>query len=863
MNFFKKYRKAIAVTTLAAVTGTTLLVGGLTDKQPENVVADTDKSVTMNGTMMQYFEWYLPNDGNHWNKVADQADELAANGFTALWLPPAYKGTSGSDVGYGAYDLYDLGEFNQKGSVRTKYGTKDQYLNAIQKLHDNNINVYADIVLNHKGGADTTETVNAIQCQGGNRNNTQSGNYDISAWVVFNFEGRANKYSSFKWNASCFDGVDYDNNQRKNSVFRFSSKNWDWQVDTENGNYDYLMYADVDFDNTYVVDELKNWGEWYVDFANLDGFRLDAVKHIKYDFYKDWLTTLRERTGKELFAVGEFWSPDVNKLNNYIDATQGTTSLFDVPLHYNFYYASNNGGNYDMRNLAQNTLVSSNPSKAVTFVDNHDSQPGQSLQSYVADWFKPLAYTYILTRQEGYPCVFYGDYYGISGKTGFYDVINKLMAARTKCAYGEQHNYIDNHNVIGWTREGDADHKNSGLAALITDGAGGSKKMYVGTQHAGETWYDITGNVSGTVTIDAAGEATFSVNGGSHSVWVPTGTTTDVPAGEQQTTAGIPEGDNTLTLYYKNNWNNTYAHYQVEGGSWTAVPGVKMTDLTDDYAQLVIEMGGSTKVTACFNNGGNSWDNNNNSNYSISNGTYTIVDGKIKEGAPVIEEETTTEKVTEAPTTEKVTEAPTTEAPTEEETTAAPSVSNSLTVYYKNNWSNTYAHYQVGSGEWTSAPGKKMSDVTADYAEITIDMGSATTVTACFNNGSNTWDNNSNKNYSLSAGTYTIADGKITNGAPDLTEKANTLTVYYQTGWTNAHIHYQVGSGSWTAVPGKKMDSASNGYKTYTIDMGDASKVTACFNDGGNNWDSKNGSNYSFSAGTYTVKNGKITSGTP
>ena len=59
--------------------------------------------------------------------------ELAEAGFTAVWLPPAYKGVNGAaDVGYGVYDLYDLGEFEQKGSVRTKYGTKEQYLAAVR-----------------------------------------------------------------------------------------------------------------------------------------------------------------------------------------------------------------------------------------------------------------------------------------------------------------------------------------------------------------------------------------------------------------------------------------------------------------------------------------------------------------------------------------------------------------------------------------------------------------------------------------------------------------------------------------------------------------------------------------------------------
>ena len=88
-------------------------------------------------------------------------------------------------------------------------------------------------------------------------------------------------------------------------------------------------------------------------------------------------------------------------------------SLFDAPLHFNFQNASNSFGLFDMRTLTDNTFLKINPDKAVTFVDNHDTQLGQSLESWVQPWFKPLAYTFILTRKEGYPCVFYGDYYGI------------------------------------------------------------------------------------------------------------------------------------------------------------------------------------------------------------------------------------------------------------------------------------------------------------------------------------------------------------------------------------------------------------------------------------------------------------------
>ena len=50
----------------------------------------------INGTIMQYFHWYTPNDGNHWKNIAAQANAIAQAGFTALWLPPAYKGSSGN-----------------------------------------------------------------------------------------------------------------------------------------------------------------------------------------------------------------------------------------------------------------------------------------------------------------------------------------------------------------------------------------------------------------------------------------------------------------------------------------------------------------------------------------------------------------------------------------------------------------------------------------------------------------------------------------------------------------------------------------------------------------------------------------------
>ncbi len=477
-----------------------------------------------NGTLMQYFEWYLPSDGSLWKQLAEKAEALAESGITALWLPPAYKDANGAGgVGYAIYDLYDLGEFYQKGSVATKYGTREDYLAAIKACQNAGIDVYADIVLNHKTGADESETLNAHECIGFNRDQVSSQTSTINAWTRFTFPGRGGKYSDFTWDAKHFDGVDWDNTARKNSIYLLEGKSWEENVDEENGNYDYLMGADLDFENSEVLDELTRWGKWYLDTTGVNGFRLDAVKHIKSEFYRDWVPAMRAYSGKELFTVGEYWHHDLEALKEYLAKTGHCLSLFDVPLHFNFFHASHNPDGYDLRRLFDNTLVSCDPMHAVTFVDNHDTQPDQALASFVAEWFKPLAYAMILLRESGYPCVFYGDYYGIPthGVKPVGKSLDNMLSLRRTHAYGKQHDYFNDSHCIGFTREGDTEHADSGLACVISSGNAYCKRMYVGTQHAGQKFFDATWNQRRIVSIDATGHGNFPVHAKSVSVWIP------------------------------------------------------------------------------------------------------------------------------------------------------------------------------------------------------------------------------------------------------------------------------------------------------------------------------------------------------
>ena len=479
-----------------------------------------------NHTMMQYFEWYLSSDSTLWNKVTEDAKHLENIGITHLWLPPAYKGAGGkNDVGYAVYDLYDLGEFYQKDTIPTKYGTKEEYLNAIKTLKENNIKVLADIVLNHKMGADETEDVLAIEEDSKNRNVSISEAKPIRVWTKYNFPGRGNAYSDFKWNWTHFHGVDWDEKAGKAAIYKFYGKHWDEEVDKENGNYDYLMGADIDLNNVDVVNELKSWAKWYIEETNLDGFRLDAVKHIRADFYLNWLTYLREVFDKKIFAVGEYWSYNIDVINEYINKTEGIMSLFDVPLHYNLYRASISNGEYDMRQIFDGTLLKINPEKAVTFVDNHDTEPGQALESWVLDWFKPLAYALILLRREGFPCVFYGDYYGVLEENVISkkDILDILLKVRKYFAYGEQVDYFQDKHIIGFSRNGDYDHPNSGVAVVMSNKQGGCIQMNVGKKLANTVFYDCTGNLQETVYVDNEGNGIFYCKDGSVSVWIKQG----------------------------------------------------------------------------------------------------------------------------------------------------------------------------------------------------------------------------------------------------------------------------------------------------------------------------------------------------
>lgn len=485
----------------------------------------------LNGVMMQYFEWDIKSDGSLWRQLKENATKLKETGITAVWMPPAYKGFAGPiDSGYGVYDLYDLGEFVKKETEqykdtepRTKYGTKEEYIEAIKACKEAGVQTYADIVLNHMTGAGKTEKVWAVKWKRNSENERwypTDERLEIDAWTDFQLLGRNKQYSNFKWNKDCFDGVDTDGEAYdKNTIYLFEGKEWD-----PNTNFDFLNCSDIDAENPVVREQLKKWGKWYLETTKVDGLRLDALKHISPEMYNEWLDYMGGL--KDLFIVGEYYDLGYEALNAYfqhITTDKVQMHLFDFALHEKFYLASEQMG-YPLKNLMkEDTLMKCRPMSAVTFVDNHDTQVrldpyNQMQEREVKAWFKSHAYAFILLREQGYPCVFYKDYHGEETMEGTNaDKIRKMIRIRRELAYGEQHDYISDLNEIGWTRE--STEGTSGVAVLLSKDGSSPLTMYVGECEKGKQYVNVFAPETG-VLIGENGTGEFPVSLGEMAVYI-------------------------------------------------------------------------------------------------------------------------------------------------------------------------------------------------------------------------------------------------------------------------------------------------------------------------------------------------------
>ncbi len=303
--------------------------------------------------MMQAFYWDVPAGGTWWNTVKNKVDDWANAGITSIWLPPSAKAQNGPfSMGYDPFDYFDFGQYNQQGSTETRFGSKTELQNLINTAHNNGVEVYADIVINHNSGGDSEYN----PYTGGN------------TWTDYN-PASGKFYRSY--------GDFHPNNIHNNDEGVF-------------GGFPDLCHAQG-YVSGWLWYNSNSVGKYYKNTMGYDGWRFDYVKGFGGWVVREWVDNVGG------FAVGENWDSNVNTLNNWVNSTGGRASAFDFAAYYKMDEAFDGNNLYK---LNDDMLWKRNPMKAVTFVANHDTD---------IIWNKMLAYAYILTH-EGYPTIFYRDY---------------------------------------------------------------------------------------------------------------------------------------------------------------------------------------------------------------------------------------------------------------------------------------------------------------------------------------------------------------------------------------------------------------------------------------------------------------------
>ncbi|SCK50848.1 Carbohydrate binding domain (family 25) [Streptomyces sp. AmelKG-D3] len=98
------------------------------------------------------------------------------------------------------------------------------------------------------------------------------------------------------------------------------------------------------------------------------------------------------------------------------------------------------------------------------------------------------------------------------------------------------------------------------------------------------------------------------------------------------------------------------------------------------------------------------------------------------------------------------------------------------------------------------------------------------------------------------------------------TAAATTATVFYSTrtrDWSAYYLHYAPDGGSWSSVPGTRMQSACADWVKLTVPLGGAAGLQATFTDGSGTWDNNAGRNYDLGTGNITVKDGVVAHSDP
>ncbi|KAJ3695027.1 hypothetical protein LUZ60_000404 [Juncus effusus] len=342
----------------------------ITESQPTDASESKPKSTRVllvhSGTgtgheiLCQGFNWESHKSGKWYIELGEKARELKELGFSIVWLPPPTE--SVSPEGYMPKDLYNL---------NSRYGTMEQLKEIVRKFHDVEIKVLGDVVLNHRCAS--YQNQNGIW-------NLYGGKLSWDERAVVgddpHFQGKGNKSSGDNFHAA----------------------------------------PNIDHSQDFVRNDLKEWLNWLRNEVGYDGWRLDFVRGFWGGYVKDYL-----ESSSPYFAVGEYWDSlsytynemDYNqdahrqRIIDWINATSGKAGAFDVTTKGILHTALVKCEYWRLRDEKGKPpgVLGWWPSRAVTFVENHDTGSTQGHWRFPSGK-EMQGYAYILTH-PGTPAVFF------------------------------------------------------------------------------------------------------------------------------------------------------------------------------------------------------------------------------------------------------------------------------------------------------------------------------------------------------------------------------------------------------------------------------------------------------------------------
>lgn len=341
--------------------------------------------------------------------ITNHLDYIKGLGCSAIWLSPVFENNDAPDPNSGNYHGYSIQNYL---GIDPRFGVKEDLVNLVAAAHERDMRVFLDVVLNHSG------------------DNWKYPNDD--AYFYFNDE-------QFD-----FGGLRTPDRplpvelQNPNYYHRRGQiRNWDTFPEYQHGDF----YSLKDFNNEEtsdglnLIDTLVRVHSWWIRETDVDGFRLDAVKHMGEKAVSRFCTGIGEyahRLGKrQFFMFGELIAgdPSINAYTGPNTTTDGTvyfglSSVLDFPLYFalpdvlkGFAPPSNLKARYDALDgaaLSRGELGR----YLVTFLDNHDGV-GQDPNKHRFGAGAPddqiiAAIGYLLTA-IGTPCIYYGTEQGFEG----------------------------------------------------------------------------------------------------------------------------------------------------------------------------------------------------------------------------------------------------------------------------------------------------------------------------------------------------------------------------------------------------------------------------------------------------------------